>query len=203
MGAMKRRASAEGGRARKLIKFSFGGFLNACLIFCAAGASLFVVSQLSARLSNKLAAICFGLSWGLSVFLLFGQRVTSSNEIRKKLGTPGNEVEIAMPVCAASLWVPIFFGMFCYQLQVAQIVHFNGVQASGFLPWIGFGYESVLDHLLFDIPSTFDLRITNVAPDSIGTRLLLASHRLIGSIFVIETIWRCFRLTRNRPSEEA
>lgn len=196
---MKKQTSAIV-KSRK-INFAVGEFLFMFAILMTFSAALFAISELSKKLSDTLSAVCYGLAWGFSAFLLFGCRITNSKEVREKLRNPGNEVEIALPICAC-LFFPFFFGMFCRELQAADLVHFNAGAASTFLTWVGFGFESILDHIFFDVPSTFDLRITSISPDSLGTKLLLASYRIVGTLFVVETLFRYPRLTRQKYSEE-
>ena len=125
--------------------------------------------------------------------------VLKSEDIRESVNKSGGESDFAT-VLVGVIFSAILFGLLCREMEEVWHADFYLVAGSAdLLVWIGFGFDNLLEAILFDVLSIYELNFADISPESFWTKFLLITFRILIDIVILQglfTIWSVIRENR-------
>jgi hypothetical protein len=83
--------------------------------------------------------------------------------------------------------------------------NFSGAETADLAEWIGFGFDNLIEAIVFDVTSVYGMSFADIVPESFWTRFLLVTFRILIDIVILQglfTMWSVVRENRREAKAE-
>jgi hypothetical protein len=170
-----------------VLRFSFGEFVGAAAVVGAASSALVGAAEVAGWLLPGGRLLGYGLVLGLVMILMLGFSVMPMSQRLEGLKKNGGTAE-AVVTLGGTLFSAILFGQICRELEVHDLAPFANASEVGWWAWTAFGIDNLLESVLFDLPTIYDLHLSEVHPAGFRTRTMLVGYRLLVDLVLLRAI---------------
>lgn len=87
------------------------------------------------------------------------------------------------------IWLALFtsvFGIFCMELNNVYPMGFDVPKDASLLTWIGFGFDNLLEAVLFDLLNVYNISFSNINQANFATQTLVMGFRLFIDLLILK-----------------